>query len=86
MLQTDMQGAHLAGNSWADLGINLFSGDATEVNLFNGSGWALSFTFRTDANVDASDVVASLGKWRNGELTAGIEIRADKVIYAVQTT
>jgi hypothetical protein len=81
-----MQGAHLAGNSWADLGINLFSGDATEVNLFNGSGWALSFTFRTDANVDASDVVASLGKWRNGELTAGIEIRADKVIYAVQTT
>ena len=86
MAQNDMQGVHLSGKAWADLGINLFSGDATEVNLFNGTGWTLSFTFRTDANVDDSDVVVSLGKWRNNELTAGIEIRANKVIYAVQTT
>lgn len=86
MSQTDMQGVHLLGNSWVDLGINLFSGDANEVNLFNGNGWSLSFTFRTDANIDDSDIIASLGKYRDGELTAGIEIRANKVVYAVQTT
>jgi hypothetical protein len=81
-----MQGVHLAGKSWVDLGINLFSEESNEVNLFNGSGWALSFTFRADSNVDDSDVVASVGKYRNGELVAGIELRANKVIYAVQTT
>lgn len=86
MSQTDMQGIHLAGKSWVDLGVNLFSGDANEVNLFNGNGWTLSFTFRTDANVDDSDVVVSLGKYNNEELTAGIEIQANKLIYAVQTT
>jgi hypothetical protein len=85
MSQSDKQGIHLSGQSWADLGINLFSGDSNEVNLFNGSGWSLSFTFRTDANVDDSDVVISLGKYRDQTLLAGIEIRANKVIYAVQT-
>jgi hypothetical protein len=75
---------HLVGKSWVDLGVNLFSGDANEVNLFNGNGWTLSFTFRTDANVDNSDVVVSLGKYNvEGELTAGIEIQANKLIYAV---
>jgi hypothetical protein len=76
----------LAGKSWVDLGINLFSEESNEVNLFNGSGWSLSFTFRADSNVDDSDVIASVGKYRNGELVAGIELRANKVIYAVQTT
>lgn len=87
MSQTDMQGIHLAGKSWVDLGVNLFSGDANETNLFNGNGWTLSFTYRTDANVDDADVVVSLGKYNNeNKLTAGIEIQANKLIYAVQTT
>jgi len=78
-----MQGIHISGKAWVDLSLNLFSGDANEVNLFSGSGWTLSFTFRTDANVDNSDVVASLGKYKEGKLTAGLEIQAGKVIYAV---
>lgn len=85
MSQTDMQGIHLSGKSWADLELNLFSGNANEVNLLNGIGWTLSFTFRTDANVDDSDVVVSLGKYNGQTLTAGLEIQANKVIYAVQT-
>jgi len=81
-----MQGVHLSGKAWLDLDLNLFSGDANEVNLFSGSGWTLSFTFRTDANIDNSDVVVSLGKYSNEKvLTAGIEIQASKVIYAIQT-
>ena len=86
MSQTDMQGIHLTGQSWADLGINLFSDDDNEVNLFKGNGWSLSFTFRTDANVDDTDVVVSMGKYRNGQLLAGLEITATKITYAVQTT
>ena len=74
MSQTDMQGVHLSGKAWIDLDLNLFSGDANEVNLFNGSGWALSFTFRTDSNVDDSDVVVSLGKYGEEGLVAGLEI------------
>ena len=85
MSQTDMQGVHLSGKAWIDLDLNLFSGDANEVNLFNGSGWALSFTFRTDSNVDDSDVVVSLGKYGEEGLVAGLEIQASKVIYAVQS-
>lgn len=86
MSQTDMQGMHLLGKSWVDLDLNLFSGNANEVNLLNGTGWSLSFTFRTDSNVDDSDVVVSLGKYNTSNtLLAGIEIRANKVIYAVQT-
>jgi hypothetical protein len=80
-----MQGLHLTGNSYADLELNLFSGNANEVNLFNGTGWTLSFTFRTNTNVDDSDVVVSMGKYRDLDLLAGLEIRASKVIYAVQT-
>ena len=81
-----MQGVHLSGKAWVDLSINLFSRDANEVNLFSGSGWTLSFTFRTDANIDNSDVVVSLGKYNDeGNLTAGLEIQASKVIYAIQT-
>lgn len=87
MHQTDMQGMHLSGKSWADLELILFSGDANDVNLLNGNGWTLSFTFRADSNVDSTDVVASLGKYNNeGILQAGIEIQAGKIIYAVQTT
>ena len=86
MNQSDMQGVHLEGKSWVDLGINLFSVNANEVNLFNGTGWTLSFTFRTDANIDDSDVVVSLGKWEDQDICAGIEIRANKVIYAIQKT
>ena len=56
------------------------------MEIINGNGWTLSFTFRTDSNVDGSDVVMSLGKYNGTTLTAGIEIRANKVVYAVQTT
>lgn len=87
MQQTDMQGMHLLGKSWTDLEIPLFSENANEVNLLDGNGWTLSFTFRANTNVDSTDVVASIGKYRNNyELLAGIEIQAGKVIYAVQTT
>jgi hypothetical protein len=78
---------HLSGKSWVDLQIPLFSGDASQINLLDGNGWTLSFTFRTDSNVDASDVVACIGKYNeNQELQAGIEIQASKILYAVQTT
>ena len=86
MQQTDMQGIHLPGKSYIDLELALFSDNANEVNLLNGNGWTLSFTFRTDSNVDGSDVVVSMGKYNGTTLTAGIEIRANKVIYAVQTS
>lgn len=87
MQQMDMQGMHLSGKSWVDLQIPLFSGDASQINLLDGNGWTLSFTFRTDSNVDASDVVACIGKYNeNQELQAGIEIQASKILYAVQTT
>lgn len=86
MQQTDMQGIHLPGKSYIDLQLALFSDNANEVNLLNGNGWTLSFTFRTDSNVDGSDVVASIGKYNGTTLTAGIEIRANRVIYAVQTS
>jgi len=69
-----MQGMHLLGKSYVDLELPLFSENANEKNLLNGSGWTLSFTFRTDNNVDASDVVASLGKYNGSTLLAGIEI------------
>jgi flagellar hook-basal body complex protein FliE len=64
----------------------MFSDNANEVNLLDGNGWTLSFTFRTDSNVDDSDVIVSMGKYSEQTLTAGIEIRANKVIYAVSTT
>jgi len=65
----------------------MFSDDANETNMLNGNGWTLSFTFRTDSNVDSGAVVASLGKYSNdGVLQAGIEIQSSKIIYAVQTT
>ena len=85
MQQVDMQGMHLLGKSYADLELPLFSENTNEINLLNGSGWTLSFTFRTNNNVDASDVVVSLGKYNGSTLLAGIEIQASKVIYAVQT-
>jgi hypothetical protein len=74
---------HLSGKSYVDLELALFSENANEVNLLDGNGWTLSFTFRTDSNVDGSDVVMSMGKYNGTILTAGIEIRANKVIYAV---
>lgn len=86
MQQTDMQGMHLSGKSYVDLELALFSENANEVNLLDGNGWTLSFTFRTDSNVDGSDVVMSMGKYNGTTLTAGIEIQAGKVIYAVQTS
>ena len=86
MQQTDMQGMHLSGKSYADLELALFSENANEVNLLDGNGWTLSFTFRTDSNVDGSDVVMSMGKYNGTTLLAGIEIQANKVIYAVQTS
>ena len=86
MQQTDMQGIHLSGKSYVDLELALFSENANEVNLLDGNGWTLSFTFRTDSNVDDSDVVVSMGKYNGTALTAGIEIRANRVIYAVQTS
>jgi hypothetical protein len=53
----------------------MFSENANEVNLLDGNGWTLSFTYRTDSNVDDTDVVVSLGKYNNNnELLAGIEI------------
>jgi len=81
-----MQGIHLPGKSYVDLELALFSENANEVNLLDGNGWTLSFTFRTDSNVDGSDVVVSMGKYNGTTLTAGIEIRANRVIYAVQTS
>lgn len=81
-----MQGMHLSGKSYADLELALFSENANEVNLLDGNGWTLSFTYRTDSNVDGSDVVMSMGKYNGTTLLAGIEIRANKVIYAVQTS
>lgn len=86
MQQTDMQGIHLLGRSYADLEINMFSENANEINLLDGNGWSLSFTYRTNSNVDNSDVVVSLGKYNENTLLAGIEIQASKIIYAVQTT
>jgi len=84
MQQTDMQGIHLQGKAYVDLEINMFSENANEVNLLDGNGWTLSFTYRTDSNVDETDVVVSLGKYNNeNELLAGIEIQAGKIIYAV---
>jgi hypothetical protein len=52
----------------------MFSENANEVNLLDGNGWTLSFTYRADSNVDGSDVVASLGKYQENTLQAGIEI------------
>ena len=86
MQQTDMQGIHLQGKGYVDLEINMFSENANEVNLLDGNGWTLSFTYRTDANVDDTDVVVSLGKYNGTTLQAGIEIQASKVIHAVQTS
>ena len=85
MQQSDMQGVHLTGKSYVDLETNLFSENANEVNLLDGNGWTLSFTYRTDSNVDISDVVVSMGKYNGTTLTAGLEIQAGKVIYAVST-
>lgn len=86
MQQTDMQGMHLSGRSWVDLELPLFSENTNEINLLDGRGWTLSFTFRTDSNVDSSNVVACIGKYNESqELLAGIEIQAGKVLYAVQT-
>ena len=86
MQQSDMQGLHLSGKSYADLELNMFSANANEVNLLDGNGWTLSFTYRADSNVDDSDVIVSLGKYNDSTLLAGIEIQANKIIYAVQTT
>jgi len=69
-----MQGIHLQGKSYVDLEINMFSDNANEINLLDGNGWTLSFTYRTDSNVDGSDVVVSLGKYNRSTLQAGIEI------------
>ena len=70
---------HLTGKSYALLGLNLFSPRANEINLLNSNGFTISTTFRTDANIDESDVVFSLGKYVEEEMVAGIEILAGKV-------
>jgi len=87
MHQNDTQGVHLLGKSWVDIEIPLFSTNQNELNLLDGSGWTLSFTFRTDSNVYESNVVACVGKYNSKQnLVAGIEIRANRVMYAVQST
>jgi hypothetical protein len=77
------QGIHLTGKSYALLGLNLFSSQSNEVNLLNGNGFTISTTFRTDANVDDSSVVMSLGKYLNDAMVAGIEITASQVKVVV---
>lgn len=74
------QGIHLTGKSYALLETNLFSSQANEVNLITGtSGFTISTTFRTNANIDDNAVVMSLGKYEDEQMTAGIEIIASQV-------
>ena len=77
------QGIHLTGKSYALLGLNLFSSQSNEINLLNGNGFTISTTFRTDANIDNSSVVMSLGKYVNDAMVAGIEITAGQVKVVV---
>lgn len=77
------QGLHLTGKGYAVLDLNLFSAQANEVNLIGTSGFTISTTFRTNANIDSNDTVLSLGKYIDGEFVAGIEILAEKIRVAV---
>ena len=78
------QGLRLSGDAHAVVNSDMFSSDASKMNLWkDGShGFALSITFTADEASDNDDVILSHGKYTDGVLSSGIEITASKVTCA----
>lgn len=79
-----VQGLKLSGNAYAVVRSDMFSSDASKMNLWkDGShGFALCITFTADESSNNDDVILSQGKYTEGVLSSGIEITASQVSVA----
>lgn len=85
--KNQIPGIRLQGESYGyiELAKQMFPNTilGTGMSFIHEGGFNISFTYKAEESSDSTEVIAGIGKYEDGELSAGFEITLEKVILKV---